>query len=89
MAETAADVVAVTVQADVLHETVVACLDDLDDQEGEIIAVGIVVACRDGAGEELYRAYSDRDTFFEQQGIFRAALEVLSFDRGDDEGDDE
>lgn len=66
-----------SIQADVLHSTVVRALDDLDTTEGEIIAVGIVAAFRDENGKEWYRTYSDRETYFEQVGIFRAGLEVI------------
>ena len=78
-----------SVQADVLHSTLVRCLDDLDTAEGEIIAAGIVVAFRDKNGKEWYLSYCDRDTFFERIGLFRAALEVSEEFEAEDEEEDE
>ena len=79
-----------SIQADVLHSTVVRALDDLDAAEGEIIAAGIVVAFRDANGKEWYLSYSDRDTYFERVGLFRAALEVSEeYDAELDEDDDD
>lgn len=77
-----------SVEAAVLHSTVVECLDSLDATEGEIVAAGIVVAFRDEGGKEWYRTICSRDSYFEQMGLLRAGLEVLDYEAEEDSGDD-
>ena len=65
-----------SVEASVLHATLAACLDELDVGGGEITAAAIIV-CVHTEDEDSVETFSDRTLYFEQLGLFHAALETI------------
>jgi hypothetical protein len=80
----------VSVQADVLHTVVVQCLDSIDDIDGEVVAVGIVVVVDDADGGTLTRTFSSHARQFEKVGLFTAGLDCeREGDPVEDDDDDD
>lgn len=73
-----------------IGETTAKLMDELpDEHEGEVIAVGLVVVIDVGGedGSTYTRIKTTRDVYFEQIGLFHAALDVARYGVDPEDGE--
>lgn len=72
-----------------IGETTAKLMDDLPDEaEGEVVAVGIVVVVDDANSDGTYtKIKTTHDRFYEQLGLFHAAIDVARSGLGTDDDD--
>lgn len=78
-----------SVDTHLLGETTAECMDSIDadygSEDGELVAVGIIAVIEQD-DQTFTRIYTSRRTYFEQLGLYSAALEcVRTGDRPDDD----